>query len=1013
MDDIESIQQYINDNEYDTESIIADFLFESYQPCNFRQHVKSYEQFELLQNIVSQYNTPVLKIDMKLCNKNNVFDVDKCTYIETIANALNEIDQGNDINEINVSHLLTAYDHMVSIHGLCEIKYEKKEDASKPFEEINILVNDAQKYIVDIFGYCENKMCPILHQHLSRNREQIQIPIQKHDGTNHQDLNEILNATLNALHCYILHERKELFRLHRSNSHFITAIVDVHEEKQKSDSVPSIHFGLSVLQWLDYAEQPMFSSFREEIIQNEQSTISAKIYLHLAQECYIKLSNNKHEQYLLEEIMSLKLYTDADVFQASLRQSFWKSSPKKTKLSFYNWAMLLYKTASFHNMPIMETVVQANAPKQLYHGLNRVFVLDNARPKYNAPISTSLEPAVAYSFSQGKGLLLTIKPSFTNKFEFLTGICVAWISQYKNEAEVLLMNQYLPIASAINFESDPKNNVDHLMYTVHSYKKNILDKAQFYKVLGIILNETWIPFIKNHKLLYNFTELDTKRRILDVLVEELDTIQLSIEHQQLSSTFELQKQYCSFDYCSFKIKLNHQYTTDNNDKCFQDAHYKFSVSDNDSKIKDEIHFTHTDTLILSRSQLTNTSCKIYIKNDKCFGNNQYMLLQDMDFSHVQTFIQNETNNFTRGLVMQQDKIIRLSVPASTIDENEILQCRFIVLSDIEENANQTQLTQRNVTDRKYYIYQFDDIDNIQFIVPFTRHTNVFSIYVQFDEGYNFVFLKTFHIKNTSQKNDRVEYVLQTLKIFTNPIKNAHDFFSKIGCTVSNDDVHLMSQNRLYETTSHDTSKYVIERLVKELEISKLSMELKLLTTKFEIEVYHAFGCFCPVKLVAVEQHVQRYFAGTEYKLVEQEEAKSNVCKFKHDETLIIKTDNINNKCYKIFVKNKPLQKYFFLQKIQTGNLYPFGTDWNLGCNLQLYQGKLILMDKEYQSRISVHLTHITATFPTEIQNAKFVLICNENDFGTQVYPDLIFGNHYIYTFREYKQVHFIIPFKKK
>eukprot|EP01084_Bolivina_argentea_P129491 228696_1 len=168
--------------------------------------------------------------------------------------------------------------------------------------------------------------------------------------------------------------------------------------------------------------------------------------------------------------MSLKLYTDVDTFQSSLRKSFWKSSPKCIKKSFYNWALTLYTTSLFHAEPIPRNSIQSETPKQLYHGLNRVFILDNTRPKYNGPTSTSLSKSVAYSFTKEKGLLWTIRPSFANKFEFVTGILVDWISQHTNEAEVLLMNQYIPITSAINFQENPKNNVDHLLYTIKSYK---------------------------------------------------------------------------------------------------------------------------------------------------------------------------------------------------------------------------------------------------------------------------------------------------------------------------------------------------------------------------------------------------------------------------------------------------------------------------------------------------------------------------------------------------------------
>eukprot|EP01083_Nonionella_stella_P290582 988735_1 len=96
---------------------------------------------------------------------------------------------------------------------------------------------------------------------------------------------------------------------------------------------------------------------------------------------------------------------------------------------------------------------------------------DNARPKHNGPTSTSLQWSVAHSFSKGIGVTWNIAPSYANKFMFVTGIDVSWISHHTHEEEVLLIDQYLPIKSTKNFETDLEDNVDHLLYTINSYTK--------------------------------------------------------------------------------------------------------------------------------------------------------------------------------------------------------------------------------------------------------------------------------------------------------------------------------------------------------------------------------------------------------------------------------------------------------------------------------------------------------------------------------------------------------------
>ena len=120
--------------------------------------------------------------------------------------------------------------------------------------------------------------------------------------------------------------------------------------------------------------------------------------------------------------------------------------------------------------------------------MNLVFVLDQTLPVYNGPISTSMAQEVAFKFSGGTGLLWTIQPDLVNKFKLTTGIDVTWISCHREEEEVLLMNQYLPITATENFDNDLNNTVNHLLYTIKSYRKEITDPNSFYKIMGLQYN---------------------------------------------------------------------------------------------------------------------------------------------------------------------------------------------------------------------------------------------------------------------------------------------------------------------------------------------------------------------------------------------------------------------------------------------------------------------------------------------------------------------------------------------
>eukprot|EP01084_Bolivina_argentea_P130512 230382_1 len=102
----------------------------------------------------------------------------------------------------------------------------------------------------------------------------------------------------------------------------------------------------------------------------------------------------------------------------------------------------------------------------------------------------------------------------------MTGIPVSHISQYKNEEEILLMNQYLPIDNVTNFDNDMNSNVDHLMHTLKTYKKLIVSKNNFYKLIGMPFKNEFIPIINQHSQLYAKTVIDSKS-VLERLVDEL------------------------------------------------------------------------------------------------------------------------------------------------------------------------------------------------------------------------------------------------------------------------------------------------------------------------------------------------------------------------------------------------------------------------------------------------------------------------------------------------------------
>ena len=213
---------------------------------------------------------------------------------------------------------------------------------------------------------------------------------------------------------------------------------------------------------------------------------------------------------------------DTTKLQRIFRKAFWKiaNDDKKAKREFYWWAINLYRASLYHSMPIPRIDHNINKPCSIYHGLNNVFIVDEQVPIYNGPISTTLTNSVARTFSEEKGLLWTITPSYANLFRFIIGIQVAWISQYKNEAEILLVNQYLPIGSTQNFEVKLSNKVDLLMEQLIKFKNKITNAAKFFDQIGLNIEDDWIDLIRTHKKLSDPSAYEN-HTVLQRLAEEL------------------------------------------------------------------------------------------------------------------------------------------------------------------------------------------------------------------------------------------------------------------------------------------------------------------------------------------------------------------------------------------------------------------------------------------------------------------------------------------------------------
>ena len=110
--------------------------------------------------------------------------------------------------------------------------------------------------------------------------------------------------------------------------------------------------------------------------------------------------------------------------------------------------------------------------------------VDNTAPTYQGPFSTTDSKAVASTFCKSKGLIFSVKGSYSNPIRFILGIDMIRISCFKHEREILLYSQTLPIKATETFADDDETMINHLMHSLQSTTTPINDSKAFLRKIA-------------------------------------------------------------------------------------------------------------------------------------------------------------------------------------------------------------------------------------------------------------------------------------------------------------------------------------------------------------------------------------------------------------------------------------------------------------------------------------------------------------------------------------------------
>eukprot|EP01084_Bolivina_argentea_P045138 83082_1 len=247
----------------------------------------------------------------------------------------------------------------------------------------------------------------------------------------------------------------------KTKNKLMNDFTDANDEKEEF----STHFSFG--EYLNYWESgyensvtPKYKSLKQELLKNEISPISEEDYYWLYKKCIelkklyryaIKAKNiginnrkfhiKKGTDITINHLIVLKLYTDFSRTQKEFKKHCRKYNDneplsdlvrRNSEIAFC--CKYIKESCTFFGTLMKKKHI-------VYTGLNKKLVFKSLTTHFEAPLSTTTEPAIAQKFCDDHGIVLKLKTANTK-----TRCCnVRWLSKYKEEEERLFMGSSLKI----------------------------------------------------------------------------------------------------------------------------------------------------------------------------------------------------------------------------------------------------------------------------------------------------------------------------------------------------------------------------------------------------------------------------------------------------------------------------------------------------------------------------------------------------------------------------------------
>ena len=799
------LRRFAGEHDFDSDAILGDVFSEKGRIDGNDSTITSLICSETAK--LRRLKFAIYRFEHMECKKDGVHHVEDCKHIHAVIQSLQKFEKHDleidalNVYDFNLESIINGFDHIIQVHDFLSDEGKKAE---------------IQNYVHHHVECGRGGRCEILRKHSQRARERKSLEEKKEDPLDKVDsLCDAAADILNSVHCYVLHRNKDLYRLKQSGDGNVTSRfatdgvprqmnhrdeddeIEEHKDDEKEDDEPlGINFGLNVLQWLCYGQQPDYGTLKDEIIGNPESTIDRALFNNYEIQCVAKI---KGKEYTLEEMLCLKLYCDTTELQALLRRAHWTVTPLAVRKKYYRWAMGLYRAHLYHATPI-PVAPGKTKPSRLYHGLSRLFTITREMPIYFGPFSTTIAKEVATNFSKNQGLIWMIQSTYANPLRFCIGISMDWISGFKNEREVLLCNQFLPIQKTDTFDDDTGALVNHLVYSLKDRAVPITEPAAFWHQLGTQFDLAWIPQIMSHKLLLQ------KSKCKGLTVLQRLSLELRI------SFFGLYGMIRNM----FKIDEHRNVILKEHDMNEYDAD---SDGEDSMTLQNEVNGTDSKQRVLSR---LDDSGREFMKK---LGNDFMVHVDEEDVKEAMKQYDELTTPWRKAKLLKDTK----QALAQKRRERELKQQQHEAQKKIFQKQIREELDQYafavTVNDddpeKSHNFFEFQSLS--EFAMPLRAaldvekepmHFHVHCRYVDETDSMDFVRIWTLNV----DKPLIFGYFLDCLLSRDSPIADSDSFYRDIGVKFYSHWTPTIFYHDLYSKVTQCDGLKIQERLTKELEI---------------------------------------------------------------------------------------------------------------------------------------------------------------------------------------------------